>query len=163
PASRARRPTSGRSRRSKRAAARDHRPHRPRQHIEVEPRRPVADVVSVERLLVLAVALAADGHLPDAGDAGADALAQLAELGSELLEVVVGKRSWPHEAHVALDHAPQLRKLVDAVLSEEAAEVRHEARIVTQLAPSLPLLRQLRVLAQVLGEPTLGVRLHGAD
>ena len=59
------------------AARPDHRGKRLQQNVEVEPDRPVADVVEILRLLRLDIAVAARRHLPKSGEARGHARAQL--------------------------------------------------------------------------------------
>src|SRR6185369_14083337 len=73
-----------------RTHARDHRLRRTQQNPGVEPERPVVNVVCVRGLGALQVRLAAVRHLPEAGDAGRDLMAQIAKLLRKLRQVVVG-------------------------------------------------------------------------
>ena len=60
------------------------------QDVKIDPDRPVADVVGVERPLHLQIAVAAGGHLPKAGDARDDAGAQRLEADIESIQVLKG-------------------------------------------------------------------------
>ena len=59
------------------------------------------------------VGLASAGHLPQAGEPGQNASADGAELGAEPRQVVVGEGAGPDQAHLADQHVPQLRQLVE--------------------------------------------------
>src|SRR5215813_12399380 len=76
-----------------RAATAEDRPDRPGQYVDIEPHRPVADVVTVVGFLLPHVAIAANRDLPEAGNAWTHALAQLLEFRRKLLDVIVGKRT----------------------------------------------------------------------
>src|SRR5690606_4852373 len=66
------------------------------------------------------------------------------------------------EAHLALQHVPQLRQLVEARLAEEATDTRN-ARVVPELVVAIPLFLQLRTLFQELLEDLVGVFDHRGE
>src|SRR5213593_2775609 len=84
------------------------------QNPQVEPQRPVADVIRVARCLAGHVGHRALAHLPHPAETRTDLVAERAELRAEFRQVVVGKRPWTDEAHVALGGVPELGVLRDA-------------------------------------------------
>ena len=76
------------------------------------------------------------GHLPEAGDPGLGVEHAPAVPGLVLLDLVRQRRARPDQRHVASEHVPELRQLVEARLAQEAAERRH-ARIVGELEQRL--------------------------
>ena len=100
--------------------------------LQVEPQRPVVDVLEIHPHPVVEVAdPVAAAHLPQARDARPHAQLPLVPQ-LVALELVRERRARADQAHVSLEHAPQLRQLVQAVLAQEAPERRH-ARIVPDL------------------------------
>src|SRR5262249_28331663 len=126
------------------AARRDERPRRPQQDREVEQER---GVLHVEQIVfeLLTRLLARCGvivvNLSPAGDARAQAVALVVHRhrGEELVDedAALGPRS--DEAHVALDHVPQLRELVEAPAPEPAAD-RRDARLALRRPDRTPFL-----------------------
>src|SRR5256885_8070771 len=115
--------------------------HRPQQYPQVEPHRPVVDVVEVvldaRAHLVVGVGLAAEAvHLRPAGDAGQHVVA--ARIARDLLLVfsIVRKRvrARANQRHVALEHVDELRQLVDVPSSQEAAKAGDARVVATSLA-----------------------------
>ena len=75
---------------------------------------------SILHPVIEVVDLVAAAHLPQTGDAGPDAeLALVPEFVA--CQFMPERRAWPNQAHVALEHAPQLRQFVDAELAQEPA------------------------------------------
>src|SRR5436190_23416999 len=85
------------------------------------------------------------------------------EIGIEAVHVVLRKRSRTNQAHVADDYAPQLRQLVEAHSTDQIADEREYARVVRELEVALPLAARVRMSAQVLLQPALGVAVPGAQ
>src|SRR5256714_3638253 len=85
------------------------------------------------------------------------------EIGIEAVHVVLRKRSWTNQTHVADNYAPQLRQLVEAHSTDQIADEREYARVVRELEVALPLAARVRIAAQVLLQPALGVAVHGAQ
>src|SRR5262249_7837997 len=112
--------------------AAQHRPRRARQNPEVEHQAPAIDVFQIEAdPLIEFVDAVPAADLPQTGDAGLHA--QLALVPERVaIELAAEGRPRSHQAHVALEHAPQLRQLVEAVLAQDATE-RRDARIVSDL------------------------------
>src|SRR5258708_35790947 len=85
---------------SERALRAQHRIGRAAEDVEIEPRRPVADIERVVKFLIPQIAVAARRCLPQARDAGCDMGSQRLEARGELLEVVGGERSRSDQAHI---------------------------------------------------------------
>src|SRR5687767_14545719 len=102
-----------------RPGAGKYRPERPRQDAQVEAQAPLIDVLEIEAHPLVEVADAiASAHLPEAGDARFECeLSLVPQLVS--FELVPERGPRPDQAHVALEHAPELRQLVQAVLPQE--------------------------------------------
>ena len=83
--------------------------------------------------------------------------------GEKCLHVVVRKRTRADEAHVAPQHRPQLRQLVDAEAPEQAADDGDQPRIVLQLVARLPFVAQPRIGGEMLLEPAFRVAPHRPD
>src|SRR5215207_251431 len=71
-------------------------------------------------------------------------------------------RAWAHQAHVALEHIPELRQFVQAQLADEYAD-RRNARILLQLLEGVPFGARHVVAAQELVQHMLGVVDHRAE
>src|SRR5690349_17620777 len=110
----------------------DHGPRRSHQDLEVEPQGPVVDVFEVHlHPVVEARDLIAAAQLPQTRDAGTDA--QLALVPETVaVELVRERGTRSDERHVAFQHAPKLRELIEAVLAEEASH-RRDPRVVLDL------------------------------
>src|SRR5215470_445242 len=124
---------------------------------EIEPERPVANVVGVPRFLPGDVGHRALAHLPHPAEAGPHLVAEIPELSAELREVIVRERTGPDQAHVTAHDVPQLRQLVDAEPAQPRAHAGNHARIVEQLHARLPLVPGLGMRGEVPGQPLLGV------
>src|SRR3954447_20079479 len=105
----------------------EHGPERHQQDLDVEPERPVLDVVVVPLGAVGERGLAAQAvNLGPAGDPGLDAVA-VAVAVDVVLEQPGEVRTlgtWADQAHVALEHVQQLRQLVERGAAQERAEAR---------------------------------------
>src|SRR5258705_7654625 len=141
--------------RSDRSSPGQHRLAGPEEHPEVEPERPVLDVIAVGRLVLFHVAVAAVGHLPVAADPGLHLAAEVQELRLEAGEVIVRERTRTHEAHLAGDDVPDLGQLVDARAAQERPDERDDARVAPQLHRAAPLLARADVELEVLVQPPL--------
>src|SRR5438477_9207502 len=85
-------------------------PDSSRQNVDVQPDRPVANVVAVVRLLFVDVAGATNGDLPQSADTWTDPVPQLLEFRREHLDVIVRERARTDEAHFAHYDGAQLRQ-----------------------------------------------------
>src|SRR5258707_4625370 len=112
--------------------ARHHGPDGARQDPQIQPQRPVVDVLQVHAHPFIEIADAiSPADLPQTRNAWTHAeLSLVPQLVP--LELVRKRGARSNEAHVALEHAPQLRQLVQAVLPEEPADAR-DARVVLDL------------------------------
>src|SRR5207244_8008529 len=90
---------------------------------DVEPDRPVLEVVEVEPDEVVEAEVRAAGDLPEPRHARADEIA-LAVPALELGVVAQRQRAGPDEAHLAAEHVPDLWHLVE----REAAQERPDRR-----------------------------------
>ena len=100
---------------------------------KVEPEAPVVDVPDVERELFLPREPVPSAHLGQAGQAGRDLVAARL-LGGVALEVLRQQRARTDQRHVAAQHVPELRQLVEAGGAEPAADGR-QARVVARPRP----------------------------
>src|SRR5439155_17194983 len=136
--------------RSVRARVAEHAGEGQQDDLDVEPERPVPDVVEVVLDATVERRVAAQSvHLRPAGDPGLDVVAQhvAGHRGAKLVHVDWALRPRTHQAHLAEEHVPELRQLVE----RERAQDRPRARAprVPGPGPALPL--------------GLGVRAHGAE
>src|SRR5947209_17947633 len=111
------------------ACPRDHGPRRSHEDLEIEPQRPVVDVFEVHlHPVVEARDLIASAHLPEARDPRTDAQLPLVPE-AVAIELVRERGTRTDERHVAFQHAPKLRELVETVFAEEASH-RRDPRVV---------------------------------
>src|SRR5512134_3657573 len=120
-ACRSRGPTGAEPSRLIRTPAADDRERRLDQDRDVEPDRPVLDVVEVEPDEVVEGQGRAPRDLPEARDPGQDEIA-LPVPGFEPLVVADRERAGPDQAHLAAQHVQELRQLVERELAEQAAD-----------------------------------------
>src|SRR6266498_796181 len=113
------------------AASAQHRRNRPQQYLEIQPRRPVVDVLQVELHPAVEVDLVAAAHLPEAREAGLHR--QPAAVPAVVRGHLLGDGgAGADQAHVALQHVQELRQLVERELPEDTAD-RGDARVVLRL------------------------------
>ncbi len=113
---RARSPVGAVATRSSRSGSSQHDRDGARQDVEIEPRRPVAHVLDVERdaalegraLRSVTCQMPGETRLPRAGRSLPSSM-------SENLALKIGP--WADQAHVSDDHVPQLGQFVEAVLA----------------------------------------------
>src|SRR6266852_5988976 len=108
------------------------------QNVEVQPEGPVPDVVRVERLLQGEVAVGPIGNLPEPGQTGFDTLAQSPETRIKLVQMILGKWPWPHQAHLTFKDGPELRQLIQTGLAQKTADAGQDAGIVFEFEMALP-------------------------
>ena len=96
-------------------------------------------------------------RLPVAGDARAHGEPQLVPE-RVLADLARERRARPHDRHVAREHVPELRELVERGLANELAHAR-DAGVVLDLEDRTVLL----VVAHELFEAVLRVHVHGAE
>src|SRR3954471_250609 len=136
----------------------EHGPERHQQDLDVEPERPVLDVVVVPLDAVGERGLAAQAvNLGPAGDPGLDAVAVAVAVDVALEQPgeVRTLGTWADQAHVALEHVQQLRQLVERGAAQEGAEAR---AAVVALNPAGGGVRR-----QVRHRERLGRGAHGAE
>ena len=92
----------------------------------------VLRVAKVEAHHLVERRAAAAGDLPETGDARLGFEHAAAVPGLVLLDLVRQRRPRADERHVAAQHVPELRQLVEARLAQNASD-RRDARIVGQL------------------------------
>src|SRR5690606_9923447 len=101
------------------------------------------------------------GHLPQAGDSRSHG--EIMPNGTSILEdLFLDDRPGADQAHLALQHVPQLRQLVEARPAQQAADAS-DARVVLELMVKRPLCSQRRVALEQLLELSLGIRNHRAE
>src|SRR5208282_289727 len=102
------------------------------QNLEIQPQRPVVDVLKVETDPVVEIRnLIAPTDLPQTGHARF--YAEFAAMPDfETFELVRPGRARSHQAHVSLKDAPQLRQFVEAVFAQNASDAS-DSGIVTHL------------------------------
>src|SRR5947209_1768167 len=91
---------------------------------DVEPDRPVLEVVEVETYEVVEAEVDAAGDLPKAGHSREDEVALPMPV-VELDVVAQRQRARADERHLAAKHVEDLRQLVDRVPAQEAPDPRH--------------------------------------
>src|SRR5664280_218808 len=138
-------------------APRHDRRHRHQHNAQVAEDRHVLDVLALECQALVEVQGAATVDLHRAGQPGLDRKPEEV-LGIVALDQVELLRTRPDQAHVALEHVPQLRDLVEARAAQEAAYTR-DAGIVLDLEHRLGELVEGNDLLQVM----LGVGDHRAE
>src|SRR6266849_5002125 len=109
------------------------------QQIDVEPQRPVPDVVGIVKFLFFQPPIAAHHHLPHPAKARTHGGSQLTEVGPEATEVVLGKWTGTNQTHRSVYYVPQLRQFIDAKTTHEITDQRDDAWVVQQLNVSMPL------------------------
>src|SRR5689334_21672905 len=95
--------------------------------LDIESNRPVLDVIQIVLDSLLERRIAAPAvDLGPAGDAGLDLVAQhvLRDAVLELLDEERPLRSRSDDRHVALEHVPELRPLIEIVTAQEGADLR---------------------------------------
>src|SRR5437016_4903672 len=105
-----------------RAAAREHRGKRLREDRDVQPDRPVLEVVEVEADEIVERQLDSPGHLPQPGHPGQHEVA-LAMPVLELNVVTQRQRAWADERHLAAYDVQHLRQLVDRIPPQEPPDL----------------------------------------
>src|SRR5467141_1935845 len=76
--------------------------------------------------------------------------------------MIRGKRPRTDETHIATDYVPELRQLVKAAVTHEISDNRQHPGVVRELEKALPFRARLRITAQMLLQPLLGVSIHRA-
>src|SRR5207253_6082595 len=109
------------------AAPAEDRRNRAQQDLQIEPRRPVVDILEIELHPAVEVDLVAAADLPQTRQS------RLHRQPPAMPPVVRrhflrNRRPRADETHVALEHVPELRELVERELAQHAADRRH-ARI----------------------------------
>src|SRR3989449_7911652 len=133
---------------------------RPEQDPEIEPERPVPDVIRVPRFLARHVGHRALAHLSHPAEPWTHLMPERAEVGAELREVVVRERPGTDQAHVAGDDVPELGQLVDAEPAQPPPDVRDHARVVQELHARVPLEPGLGMIRQVGDQALLSIGHH---
>ena len=114
----------------------------------IHPGRPVADVIRIQLNALFVGCVVAARYLPQARDAGFDHRIE-AEIGAVFFDLFGDDRPRSDEAHVAADHVPKLRQLIEASLAQEAADAGN-SRIVAELVVAFPFLFQIGIVFQIL-------------
>src|ERR687895_2620192 len=129
-------------------------PGRCREGAQIEPHRAIGDPLEIVRQLLGHRRLVAAADLREAGQAGTDdqSLPVRRQVGGKLLEEARADRARPDEAHVSLEHVPELRDLVDLGRAQPAAERR-----------DLGLGSFDERWAEEVADPLLGARVQGAE
>src|SRR2546423_6498249 len=101
----------------------EHDPDRPRHQLEVETEAPVVDVKEIELERLFEVVVGAAAHLPDARQPRfrREPPNDVRPM-HDILEFRRQPRTRADDAHVALDHVDQLRKLVKTRRAQEAPD-----------------------------------------
>src|SRR6266536_1857922 len=96
----------------RRAPARQNGRNRPQQNLQIQRRRPVVDVLQVELHPVIEIDLVPAADLPETSQARLHGEAA-AVPAAVRLHLFRDRRARPDQAHVALEHIPELRQLVE--------------------------------------------------
>src|SRR3954447_1632800 len=88
----------------------------PRHQPEIEPERSALDIVEIEFHPLVEGKIGSPRNLPEPGDARFDAEPPPVFSGKGF-DLVRKRGTWPDQAHLAAQHADQLRQLVDAQLA----------------------------------------------
>src|SRR5689334_2408909 len=123
--------------------------HCAKHQADVGPQGPVGDVEVVEPDHLLERQARSTEHLPEAGQAR-DEVDPAPTPAVQLAVLRVDQRSWPHEAHLPLEHVPELRQLIEAPMAKESADPRHP-RVMVQQEPSRILALGEQLVATLLG------------
>src|SRR5882672_7752481 len=126
-----------------RASSAQYRRNRLEEDLEIQPQRPVLDVVEIQLQPLGERELAPSGDLPQAGETRLHAEALALDALVEEIHVPQRHGARPDEAHLTGQHVEELRKLVEAAATQEAARSR-DPRVVGDLEDGA------RGLAQVL-------------
>src|SRR3954471_4833261 len=89
----------------------------------IQPRRPVADVVHVHFQAFREKCAVAAVDLPHAGQSG-QCLENDSLLVAHFRNLAFKKWPWTNQTHLTLDHVPNLRKLVEAEFAQELSDAR---------------------------------------
>src|SRR5262249_11331461 len=137
-------------RRSVRAASEEDRGDRSREDIKVQPRRPVADVVGIERYALFVGKLVSPGHLPQPGQTRQNLLVERIRLSIPANFI---SDDWPrtHEAHLSNQHVPELWEFVQTCAAKEPSDASNSG-VVPQFVLTLPFLIECWVESQVVLE-----------
>lgn len=129
--------------------------------VDIQPDRPVHDVVVVEGGALGKGGLVAPGDLPQAGHAGQHALVVF-EGGAVDFGLVEHDRARTHQAHFAGEHVPQLGQLVNGEAAQQPAD-GGDAGVAAQFLVAIPFFAHVRVVFEEGLEHLVGVDVHGAE
>src|SRR5205809_5805847 len=101
----------------------DHGRNRLHQDLQVEPERPLIDVLHVQLHPLIKAEIAASVDLPETGDTWPDTEASPVPVLIETVIVAQGQGPRAYKAHVASQHVDELRQLVNAGLPEEPTKL----------------------------------------
>src|SRR5580692_11928215 len=126
------------------------------ENAQVQAQAPVLDVSEIEVHVEFERRTVARGNLPETRDA------RLHIQATELVKFVVidlidGMRPRSNQAHVSAQHVPELRKLIEAVATDDAPDARDSGVVVNLEDRTLPLVASAQVFLKV-----FRVRHHGA-
>src|SRR5690606_2505254 len=96
---------------------------------EIQQKRPVIHVPDIQLEPLVPLNIVATADLRETGDSRLDVVATHL-LGGVEIEIFHQQRSWSNEGHVALEHVPELGKLVQTGLAQEFAKPTHALSIV---------------------------------
>src|ERR671937_417032 len=106
-----------------RAALREHGGERPQDEPDVAPHRPVGDIQVVELDHLVEWDVGPTEHLPETGEAGSQGQPAAAPAVHQPV-LRFDQRPRSDETHLAPQHVPQLRQLVEARVAHDAADER---------------------------------------
>lgn len=133
----------------------------PDKNIDVEPHRPIADIIDIQiHPSVIAGGVAAR-NLPQSGQSRLDPF-----VGSKsrlvLLHLFPDNRARSHQAQIALEHVPELGEFVQARGPEPFAQ-GEDTRVMGEFVPCGPFLQCLGVTCQMVREDFFGMGDHGPE
>src|SRR5208337_1574268 len=129
---------------------------------QVQKQAPVLDVGEIKVHVEFKRWTTARGNLPKTGDAGFYVKAPVV-LQFVLADLGDGMRPRPDQAHLPVQHIPELRKFVEAVAAENMADASDSGIVVDFEDRALPLIAGAQILLQVFGVGHHGAKLVATE
>ncbi len=126
------------------------------------PKAPVADVPGVEVQAAVEADVAAAADLPEAGDAGGRH-ADDGQIPANLLFLARQVRARADKAHLPFQHVEDLRQFIEAVFTDEFADMRDARIVAAEFLELLPLLLGLGVFTEEVEQDAVGIHVHRTE